>query len=803
LFAGLTALSLVGVGFSLARRSMARTEGIKTNKSTKRITRRHKTKRPENATSPSRVRPDPGPPKPDPQDLETLARASGLTANNRVLLFANGKARVTTEAAARRLGYSIVDLSDNHAPFIFSEKTPGIDDYEKNDYRATYVNLANDRTDEEGNALGPDQHNYIELFGIAPSLSVLQKRFLSDAQKECYKKLDIKLLHSFRSVIRYKGHRNAGAIYRRYRELSKMLHRALRRTGLKSGAALAKRAKYRSLVRSYRRAQVRAAVINQTQLRLKCEGLLGQDEHAHRWYMDYVTHRALARFERKHMIFGWGQLYGKTLTYLGSPPKLNNYRALHRTLRERIADSLGIVEDGSVLGVRGLDPTYHVGDKTYKVRNLIGEYTKTLMTQMGLETPKSALAFFAAQQPALFAHCKVGVKLPDLPPYYSQHMKFLVEIDRGDVWYDFPYDAAGHRRSQPRSRLPHLVLFTQWKDQKIPLVRIATTIGGWRKEHTGGKVYLKYKNSDVGLKIWRDIVAAPVWIPPDSTPPHALVEKRKEHGRWTLRVKREEIGPSYLSAYGLVAAYHLQQLRDGPHALWRDNGIRTHGSVAYMSIFNGFSHGCHRLHNHLAVRLFSFLLRHSPFLRKGQVPLRYGRHFTYRGRTYNINLTTRGYYYTLKHPIHVMVTDGRIRGKVREPIEQYMPIPGIKYAADDPNLHEPQPGASDTGWSGPDSLPPDMPPADAQPIHPASPTMPKDAKGPTALSPKAHRSAAASTKIGAKRKTSAGKPPAGMRSGQLSSHRATKKTLGRKQPHTAGNHQTPPTHKAHSSHAPL
>jgi len=638
------------------------------------------------------------------------------------------------------MGYSIVDLSDNHAPFIFSEKTPGLDDYAKNDYRATYINLANDRTDEEGRGLGPDQHNYIELFGIAPSLLVLQKRFLSDAQKKCYKKLDIKLVHSFRSVIRYKGHRQAGAIYRRYHELARMVHRVMRRTGIKSEVALAKRKRYRSLVRSYQRVQVRVEIINQTQLRLKCEGLLGQDEHAHRWYMDYVTHRALARFERKHMIFGWGQLYGKTLTYLGSPPEQNNYRALRRALRERIADSLGIIEDGSVLGVRGVDPTYHVGDKTNKVRNLIDEYTAILMSQMGLETPKAALAFFAAQQPALFAHFQVGVKLPELPPYYVKNMKFLVEINRGDVWYDYPYDAAGHRRSQPRSRLPHLVLFTLWKNQKIPLVRIATTIGGWRKEHKDGKVYLKYKNSDVGPKIWRDIVAAPVWIPPDSTPPRALVVKRKEHGAWTWHVKREEIGPSYLSAYGLVAAYHLQQTGTGPLSLWRDNGIRTHGSVAYMSIFNGFSHGCHRLHNHLAVRLFSFLLRHSPFRRKGQVPLRYGRHFTYRGKTYSVNLTTRGYYYTMKHPINVMVTEGRIRGKVHEPIEQYMRIPGVEYAADDPNLNGLQPGPkNDTGWSGPDSLPPDLPPADAQPIHPASSTLPRDAKGPGPEAQKLHR----------------------------------------------------------------
>jgi hypothetical protein len=33
-------------------------------------------------------------------------------------------------------------------------------------------------------------------------------------------------------------------------------------------------------------------------------------------------------------------------------------------------------------------------------------------------------------------------------------MDLSVEIDRGDVWYDFPFDAAGVRQPQPRERFP-------------------------------------------------------------------------------------------------------------------------------------------------------------------------------------------------------------------------------------------------------------------------------------------------------------------------------------------------------------
>ncbi len=667
--------------------------------------------------------PDPGPPRPSAADLETLGRASGIGADRRVFLFDGGEVRVVTKEQATQAGYRIVDLSDDHAPFIFSEETPGLSDHRPNEYRATYVNLANDRTDEEGRPLLPDQHNYVELFGIHPSLSVIQKRFLADEAKTCYSQIDIKLLSQFRGVIRYKGGKRSAEVLARYRELERRVHRAMRRTGRRTVGALAGSSAYRALVRAYRRAQVRVEVINQVQLRLRCEGLLGEGEHYRRRVFDYVTHRALSRFERKHMIFGWGQIYGKTRAYLGSPPLLNNYRALLRVLAERVADSLGIIEDGSVLGVKGIDASYREGGKKHQVPDLIGLFTKRLAKTLNLDDPAKALAFFKAQRPDLFKHFRVGLRLPALPPYYGDKMKFLVEIHRGDVWYDYPYDAAGKKRRQPRSRYPHLVLYTIWKDQKIPLVRWQTTIGGWRKEHKDGKVYLKYKNSDVGPRVWRDIVAAPVWIPPESTPPSALVTREKVDGKWVWRVKREEIGPSYLSAYGLVAAYHLQKIGEGRRALWRDNGIRTHGSVAYMSIFGGFSHGCHRLHNHLAVRLFSFILRHSSFRRRGQVPLRYGRTFSYKGHRYQIVLHTRGYYYTLNKPLSVFVTEGRVRGKVKEPIERYMPMPGEQYAPDDPNLQDVS-GQQQGGWSGPDSLPPDVPPADAQPIHPASPDLP-------------------------------------------------------------------------------
>ena len=73
-------------------------------------------------------------------------------------------------------------------------------------------------------------------------------------------------------------------------------------------------------------------------------------------------------------------------------------------------------------------------------------------------------------------------------------------------------------------------------------------------------------------------------------------------------VNTDVMGPGFQSAYGLVLAIHIDPKRGG-----FDNQIRTHGSVDYTSIARRFSHGCHRLVNNRAVRLFDFVLRHRAF----------------------------------------------------------------------------------------------------------------------------------------------------------------------------------------------
>ena len=113
-----------------------------------------------------------------------------------------------------------------------------------------------------------------------------------------------------------------------------------------------------------------------------------------------------------------------------------------------------------------------------------------------------------------------------------------------------------------------------------------------------------------------------------------------------------------------------------------DNGIRSHGSVDYNSILRRYSHGCHRLYNHLAIRLFDFILRHRPFNRLGKLSAGYSRKVEIDDEIFFINLDSRGYRYELVNAMPIEVLRGRVRGKQRSPIEHHMPKPGVEYGPD-------------------------------------------------------------------------------------------------------------------------
>jgi hypothetical protein len=238
-------------------------------------------------------------------------------------------------------------------------------------------------------------------------------------------------------------------------------------------------------------------------------------------------------------------------------------------------------------------------------------------------------------------------------------MDLAAEIDRGDVWYD---EVPIARKIAHR---PTLVLYVTDGPIRRPLIRWPTTIGGWAEVRAGdGSVVKKWKESDVGPRVWRNLYAAPTWLPPPTTPDRDLVRNNYD-GTWSL--KKELMGPGPHTAYGMVLLVHDQVIKrkDGSER-FDDNGIGTHGSASVTSIVNGTSHGCHRLYNQLAVRLADFLLHHREHEVKGETPEVYRRFVRYRG-TFFAKVDTRGFLYELTPPVPVDVKLGNIKSARKRP----------------------------------------------------------------------------------------------------------------------------------------
>jgi hypothetical protein len=652
---------------------------------------------------------------------------------------------------ARAGGLLDVDLSDEWAPFIFSESDGPGSEEKPNGYRRAFIALANDLAgpdeiflgrpegvyavlraaglswdkevaespqgrrvlDEARRALRQRREpNYLEAYGIPPTFSVLLARIEQDKGRTCYQSLDLAGLAAFDGTVTFQSREQARHEYNEAmgdaawveKQIAKAQEAARQDAG--QGAPAREREDWLTLVAAddakaaarilrYRRGQVRLRAIRAVQARMVCEGMLSPRAKHLPGQFDLATNEALADWERKNNIFGWGFLGGETTAALQRPPLDLHFDTFRRILMERLADAAGIIEDGSVSGGKRPATYKDAAGAEQPVPNLLADYTDALMTGLQVRTPQDmlrALAAFRTQGLKNLLH--VAFTSPALPPYYGRTMDLSAEIDRGDVWYDFPYDDKGKAITQQRLNFPSLTLFVNWKKQKIPLCRWRTTIGSWRSEvHPNGKVYFRYKNSDVGPRVWKDIVAGPVWIPPESTPAKDLLTRKtldRDKGA-VPAVNTDVMGPGYQSAYGLVLAIH--HWKRGANTFF-DNQIRTHGSVDYTSIARRFSHGCHRLVNNRAVRLFDFVLRHRNFLRVGNVPLTLRRHFESEGKDYHFALSTRGYYYELNPPVPVVVTLGRIMGKVQKPIEAYLPKPGVDYGT-------PEEGSESTPETGP------------------------------------------------------------------------------------------------------
>jgi len=606
-----------------------------------------------------------------------------------------GKERFVDADAAAGKGLVVVDLADDWAPMLFDDGEAATGKPLINRYRQVFVGLANDKTDADGQPLAPHQKNYLELFGIPPALSVLRERFLSDEGRDC-SGVDVAKLLGARSIPAWGESTEKEELSKHERRKAK-LGKSVAELGLADIAALAAdttpdNARLAKEAKAHVAFEAKRAAFAEVEKRMICEGRLNPVKHKTGKF-DTLLRTAVTEFQQETMLLERTDIGHNTLQAMARSVGENNMLAFRRVLAERATHAGGILEDGSVNPAPNADGTPRP-PRTFKsmtgeelpIPDLVTPATDATLDWMGIDTPEDALAFFKRHKETDFRWLKVVVPFPAKPEYHSDHMELSVQIDRGDVWYDFPLDAKGNATYQPRKILPSLTLFTKWRGELVPLVKWRSTVGGWRTEMASdGHEYMRYKGSDIGPRVWRHIVAAPVWIPPESTPLGGMTKRKWVNGRSQFVTNYDEVGPGYLSAYGLAMAINVQkQVHSDGQITYYDNGIRAHGSSDYRSLTGRFSHGCHRLYNNLAVRLFAFVLKHREHKTVGPVNLDFRRSFYRDEKVFDLRLPVRGFYFLLDPPMEVEVLEGNIKGKLKKPIDGYVKKPGEEYPTDKP-----------------------------------------------------------------------------------------------------------------------
>ncbi len=567
---------------------------------------------------------------------------------------------------------TIVDLSDDYAPHIFAP-APEMGELGTPPYRSTYVMLADEQLDALPDDVEPER--YLEVFGIFPTFRVLGERLGDEERHACHAAVDDDLLHDLPYVMKsteidVPGGRQRVRAFERELPLFEAEREALELDSVDAlDGVTSRQRQFTQFFKDRRRVETIRAV----QAHLRCDGM----GRAVDGVFDEPTSEALTQWQRQHMLYAAGSLDATTIETMRVNSRELDFRAVLRALRERVGGATGVIEDGSARQEWGtiLDrvidaPELRFGaghePRENGAPDWLSPATEATARGLGWTSPEAFVAF--AQQDE--RPTQIAVRLPPKPAYHSAHMTMRAEVDRGDLSYDLPRTV---RTPLPLNRRPILTLFAQDGDREVAVVQWPTTIGGWMREVARGGIALEYKESPPGPRVWRDVVAAPAWIPPRSTPVSDLI---RYVSRDRVVPNTTLFGPGYRSAYGLAMVVH-HRLADsdmGAGELLVDEGVRTHGSVSYRSILTGASHGCHRLHNHLALRLTRFLLAHRFHNRRGSLLVRHSREIRTSLGTTTFQIPSRGYAYELTPPVEVNVLEGNVVGRRRTPDPRAHPL---------------------------------------------------------------------------------------------------------------------------------
>lgn len=603
-----------------------------------------------------------------------------------------------TREEAESRGLVVVDLGDAWVPFLLSPDA-SLGEQGQQPYVATYRALAAQQFGEGEEFDRARSDRFLELYGITPTFGVLATRLADDDRHACHAAVDDAPLGAVdRVMVPFGNAEERAAQADLHRQLAGQLARAearARAAGSQAGpatepgaradagsatepdGAVREPASLLSLRRRFAEVHAKVGPVLAVQAHLRCEGLLSR--RAAYGIYDAYTGAAVGAYQRLHMVPSRsGFLDAPTRAVFLEDSRELDFRSVLRALRERVVDATGLIEDGSASASWGTVFERALEPRDFRAfseepplpdaaPDLISPATEAAARALGWTSFEGARAFFESRGAAA-STLLVALRLPEPPDYHRPHMELRAEIDRGDIWYDYPYTATGQLIPQPVVRRARLVVYAHDGERELALVRWPTTVGGWEEEQLpDGHVGLKYKNSDVGPRVWRDLVASPAWLPPGSTPDEDLLRRDPLRG-W--RVKRDAFGPGFASAYGLVMLVQhvvVAPREEGEPVRYLDRGIRSHGSANYASILRGTSHGCHRLFNHLAIRLGGFMLAHRDHVRHGPEPVAYQRRVRAHGRAFELRIDSRGVRTELVPPVPVRVLPGNVLGYVQTP----------------------------------------------------------------------------------------------------------------------------------------
>lgn len=538
--------------------------------------------------------------------------------------------------AARAAGLTVLDLGEDWAPYPFdgAAAAAGV---AAPTYRETLVALADQRFGMDTLAAA-DRH--LELYGIPPSPRVVLAAMDDEARHRCHDAVDDAALRAVPVPLRREDPERA-----RLRGKSRArLATVLKRHGAATSAELlALRPAYARMVAEAERDATTTGAIAALQAHLVCEGLQVRASGT----LDVATTRALTVYQRRNWIVAGGELDEDTRAAMVAGSRELDLRLALRVLRQRVVDAAGLIADGSARNAWGTVLGRQLDPAAIRYQGGYAPLPEGAADAVAPATEAAARALgwldFAAARAGLRAIVEadarpIAVALPVPPDRRGAPLALRAVIDR-----------------DPAVGRAVLILYAREGDAEVALVRWPTTVGGWKDEQQPwGSVVRKYKPSDVGPRLWRDLVVAPVWYAPRGTPDAELVGLRG--GAWTA--KEDLIGPGYRSAYGLVMLVHHQPVVGRARTYMLDHAIRTHGSVNYRSIVVGESHGCHRLYNHHALRLATFLLLRRAYVAHGPIAETYARRVRRRGSVWSIYRDDRGFRYELTPPIPIEVLRG-------------------------------------------------------------------------------------------------------------------------------------------------